>query len=90
MTIHWKAVERHFTVVLFVCQFYTFSTFGEFINFGLGAVRSAKVKNSQLRHFWPVATPCVCFAFLGCFYFPLLVCLLNFDIIATIYSQAYI
>ena len=33
MTIHWKIVEQYFTVVLFV-----------FINFGLGTVRSERVK----------------------------------------------
>ena len=39
MTIHWKAVEQYFTVVLFVIQFYTVCNFGKLINFGLGTVR---------------------------------------------------
>ena len=28
MTIHWKAVEQYFTVVLFVFQFYLVGNFG--------------------------------------------------------------
>ena len=35
MTIHWKAVEQCFTVVLFVFQFASVCNFGKFINFGL-------------------------------------------------------
>ena len=35
MTIHWKAVEQYFTVVLFVFQFYPVCNFGKFIKFGL-------------------------------------------------------
>ena len=35
MTIHWKAVEQHFTVVLFVFQFYSVCNFGKFINLDL-------------------------------------------------------
>ena len=45
MTIHWKAVEQCFTVVLFVFQFYPFCNFGTFIHFGLGIVRSEEVYN---------------------------------------------
>ena len=37
MTIHWKAVEQYFTVVLFVFQS------RKFISFGLGAVSSERV-----------------------------------------------
>ena len=33
----------YFTVVLFVFQFYPVCKFGEFINFGLGTVRSERV-----------------------------------------------
>ena len=39
MTIHWKAVEQYFTVVLFVFQCYPLCSFDRFINFGLGTVR---------------------------------------------------
>ena len=45
MTIHWKAVEQYFTVVLSVFQFNPACNFGEFINFGLGTVRGENVKN---------------------------------------------
>ena len=41
MTIHQKAVEQYFTVVLFAFQFVMF---GKFINFGLDTVRSERVK----------------------------------------------
>ena len=41
MTIQWKAVEQHFTVVLFVFQF---CNFGKFITFALCSVRSEWVK----------------------------------------------
>ena len=44
MTIHWKAVEQYFTVVLFVFRFYLVCNFGIFVNFGLGTVRSERVK----------------------------------------------
>ena len=44
MTLHWKAVEQYFTVVLFVFQFYPASNFGKFISFGLGNVRSERVE----------------------------------------------
>ena len=43
-TIHWKAVEQYFTVVLFVFQFYPVCNFGTFIKFGLGTVGSERVK----------------------------------------------
>ena len=48
MTIHWKAVEQHFSVVLFVFQFCPVCNFGKFINFGLATVRSEKVKLAYL------------------------------------------
>ena len=35
MTIHWKAVEQYFTVVLFVLQFYSVFNFGLRTNFDL-------------------------------------------------------
>ena len=44
MTIHWKRVEQNFTVLLFVFQFYPICNFRIFINFGLGTVRSERVK----------------------------------------------
>ena len=44
MTIHWKAVEQYFTVVLFAFKFYPVCNFGKFINFGLGTVRVERVK----------------------------------------------
>ena len=43
MTIHWKAVEQYFTVVMFVFQFYPVCNFGKFINFVLDTVRSERV-----------------------------------------------
>ena len=45
MTIHWKAVEQYFTVVLYcgVSQFSSVYNFGKFIIFGLGTVRSERV-----------------------------------------------
>ena len=46
VTINWKAVEQYFTVVLFVFQFYSVCDFGKFISFGLGTIRSERVKNS--------------------------------------------
>ena len=53
MTIHWKAVEHYFTMVLFVFQFYPVCNFGTFIRFGLGTVRSERVNrlNQQLLFF---------------------------------------
>ena len=44
MRIHWKAVEQYFIVVLFVFQFYPVCNFGKFIIFGLGTVKSERVK----------------------------------------------
>ena len=41
MIIHWKAVALYFIVALFVFQF---SNLGQFISFGLGTVRSERVK----------------------------------------------
>ena len=59
MTTHWKAVERSVTVVCYsilpVCNF------GKFTRFGLGTVRSARVKEVNLtvisdrsppEHYW--------------------------------------
>ena len=45
MTIHWKAVEMYFTVVMFVFQFYVVCFFGKIYQFGLGAVRSELVNH---------------------------------------------
>ena len=46
MTIHWKAVERYFTVVVFAFQFYPVCNFEQFIRFGgLGTVRSERVRS---------------------------------------------
>ena len=44
MTIHWKAVEQYFTVVLFVFSFYLVRNFGKLISFRLGTVRSERVQ----------------------------------------------
>ena len=44
MTIHWKAVEQYFTVVLFVFQFYPVCNLRNFIDFGIGTVRFQRVK----------------------------------------------
>ena len=49
MIIHSKAVEQYFTVVFF--QFYPVCNFGGFINFGLGTVRSERVKSCSLVEF---------------------------------------
>ena len=46
MTIHWKAVEQYFTVVLFVSQFYPVCNFGKFIDFGFGNVKSERVNEN--------------------------------------------
>ena len=43
MTIQWKAVEQYFTV-LFVFKFYPVRNFGSFTKFGVGIVRSERVK----------------------------------------------
>ena len=47
MTIHWKAVEQYFTVVLFGFQVSTVCNFEKFINFGLGTVRSEGLKTCK-------------------------------------------
>ena len=47
MTIHWKAVEQYMTVVLFAYQSYYVCNFGEFINFGLGTVRSERFNKKK-------------------------------------------
>ena len=39
----WKAVEKYFTVVLFVFQFPRVFNFGKIFSFGLGTVRSERV-----------------------------------------------
>ena len=51
MTIHWKAVEQYFTVVLF-CLFGVWPAcyFGKFINFGLGTARIEKVNLTVYPH----------------------------------------
>ena len=43
MTIHLKAAEQYFTVVLFVSQIYPVCNFGKFINFGLSTVMSERI-----------------------------------------------
>ena len=47
MTIHWKAVEQCFTVMLFGCRFYSVCSFAKFINFVLKL--SARVKGLKIR-----------------------------------------
>ena len=42
MNIHWKSVDQHFTVVLFVFQFHPVFDFGKFIKFGLQALSGVK------------------------------------------------
>ena len=44
MTIHWKADEKYFTVVLFGFQFYPACNFGKFTSFGFGTIKSKRVK----------------------------------------------
>ena len=49
MTIHWKAVEQYFTVVLllwFVFQLNPVCNVGKFIIFGFGTVRSERLIKS--------------------------------------------
>ena len=46
MTSHWKAVEQYFTVLLFAFQVSLVCVYGEFIDFGLGTVRSERVKRT--------------------------------------------
>ena len=48
MTIHWKAVEQYFTVVLFVFLSYPVCNFGKFISYGLNTVRSEIVERLSL------------------------------------------
>ena len=48
VTIHWKAVDQYFTVVLFVFQFYPVCNFGKFMNFELGTVRSDWSRQANL------------------------------------------
>ena len=45
MTIHWKAVEQYIPVVLLVFQFNPVCNFGKFINFGLGTIKSERIKS---------------------------------------------
>ena len=40
-------MEQYFTLVLFVFQFYPICNFGEFVNSGLGTVRSERVNGSR-------------------------------------------
>ena len=54
MTIHWKAVEQYFTVVLFVFQFYPVCNFGKVISFGFGTVRSERVNFGSFGSQLPV------------------------------------
>ena len=48
MTIHSRAVEQYFTVVLFVFQFYPVCDFEKLISFGLGTVRSERVNRRMV------------------------------------------
>ena len=48
MTIHWKAVEQYFSVVLFVFQFYPVWNFGIFFNFGQFKAKYSYLKTSEL------------------------------------------
>ena len=43
MTIHWKAFEKQFTVVLLGFQFYPVCNCRKFINVGFGTFRSERV-----------------------------------------------
>ena len=52
---HWKAVEKFFTVVLFVFQFYLLCYFGKFNNFDLGTGRR------RVRHDAKTANGCMFF-----------------------------
>ena len=52
MTIHWKAVEQFFTVVLFGFQFSPLFNFEKCINFGFGIIKSEKVK--QFASSYPI------------------------------------
>ena len=45
MTIRWKAVEQHFTAVLFVFQVLPVCNFERFIYFSIGIVMSEKVED---------------------------------------------
>ena len=46
MTIHWKAAEKYFTVVLI--SFIQFNcNFGKFVNFGLGNIRFERIKGKE-------------------------------------------
>ena len=60
MTIHWKAAEQYFTVVLFVFQFYSVGNFGKFMNFGLGTIESERV-NQAFEPIRPLLSHC-CYA----------------------------
>ena len=46
MTIHWKAVEQYFTVVLFVFQFYSDCNFYNFLDQALSEVKGQRIKTS--------------------------------------------
>ena len=43
MTIHWKAVQQYFTVVLFGLQIYPVVNLGKFINSGFGTIRGKRL-----------------------------------------------
>ena len=47
MTIHWKAVEQYFTVVLFTVKFNPAFNFAKFPNFEHGTVRTETVNGSK-------------------------------------------
>ena len=58
MTIHWKAVEQYFTVVLFVFQSYPVCHFGKFVSFGRDTVRSERVNFMRVFAFITGCRPC--------------------------------
>ena len=47
IALQYYHVEQYFTVVLFVFQFYPVCNFGKFISFGLGTIRSERVKQQR-------------------------------------------
>ena len=57
MTIHWKADEQYFTVVVNVFQFVPVFNFRKFINFGVATVLTGTRRNENLSiafHFFIV------------------------------------
>ena len=48
LTIHRKAVEQYFTVVLFMFQFSSDCNFGKLLNFGLNTLGNESVNGTHL------------------------------------------